>query len=302
MLVQQLMGLFNDKFAREQKIPNYQPFILEKGKVSILSNKTRLDSVIIPLRYAANPQLIDGYITQSLSMPYTPQINNANLKLEAVDNSIPTNSISHSDRLSRTAHLLNGLPFINKNRNNFLVLEISPRHIFALKNGHGSYFKEIITQCGLQTRNIVISMTLYGNYDSQHEILLLEGLKNYRNLGYKIALNIGYLFSSHNVLDFISRLSPDYLLVNAPTYGYSSANLRKNLLSDLQYLKQMQAISAGKVIMRAIEKNDQALIAQDAGFDLVEGDYYKNFEELPSPSFAAEYHRPPAVKNYAFAN
>lgn len=300
MLVQQLVGLFNDKFAQEQKIPNYHPFILEKGKVSILANKTRSDSVIIPLRHSASPQLIGGYITQSLSVPYTPQFNSANLKLETVDNNIPINSISHSDRLCRTAHLLNALPLI-RNKNNFLVLDISPRHIFALKNGHGSYFKEIITQCGLQTRNIAISMTLYGNYDAQHEILLLEGLKNYRNLGYKIALNIGYLFSSHNVLDFISRLSPDYLLVNAPTHGYSSANLRKNLLSDLQYLQQMQAISGGHVIMRAVEKNDQALIAQDAGFDLVEGDYYQTFEELPSPSFTAEYHRQ-SVKNYAFAN
>lgn len=301
MLVQQLVGLFNDKFAQEQKIPNYHPFILEKGKVSILANKTRSDSVIIPLRHSASPQLIGGYITQSLSVPYTPQFNSANLKLEAVDNNIPTNSVSHSDRLCRTAHLLNGLPFINKNRNNFLVLEISPRHIFALKNGHGTYFKEIITQCGLQTRNIVISMTLYGSYDPLHEVLLLEGLKNYRNLGYKIALNIGYLFSSHTILDFISRLSPDYLLVNAPTHGYSSANLRKNLLSDLQYLKQMLTVSGGQVIMRAVEQNDQALIAQDARVDLVEGSYYQTSNEFLSPSFTEEYHGQP-VKNYAFAD
>jgi EAL domain-containing protein (putative c-di-GMP-specific phosphodiesterase class I) len=293
MQLQQLVKIFNDKCSQDQKTPNYHPFVLENGKVSVLFNKNRIDSVVTPVHYTATPLLTAGYITQTLSSPYTPQLHHA-----AIAKIIPSNAISLFDRLCRTTHLLNSLSFVN-DKNAFLVLEISPRHIFALKQGHGVYFAEVIRQVGLQTSNIVVSMSLYGVYDAHHENLLLEGLKNYRALGYKIAINTGYLFSSNNLLDFVSRVSPNYLLVNAPTHGYSSTESRNSLLSELYYLKQTLARTGGKLIMREIEQKSQVLLAQDAGFELVEGKYYQSFDEFPAPSLA-EYSKN-TVKNYEFA-
>jgi hypothetical protein len=263
MALASLVSLFNQKFAQEQGNPHYRPLIIEQGRVSAVSEQKRIDITTFPVHYTGNRQLTAGVIAASHTTPFDSAIN-----VEAAAPGLVNHSIPHFDRLSRTTQLLNALELMD-NRSNFFVLEISPRHIFALDSGHGAYFKEIVSLCGLQTTNIVCCLTLYGAYNAHHEQLLLAGLNNYRALGYKIAVNVGYLLSSNHLEGFIQRLAPDYLLINAPTYGYTASELRSHLLAELQSLKQIAANPYPKMIMREIQDDEQMLFAQEAKVDLI---------------------------------
>ncbi|WAK02436.1 hypothetical protein [Methylobacter sp. YRD-M1] len=274
MPLQQLVEYFNDRFEHEHH-SRVRTFILEDGKINGLFGPIRIGSIFLPIRHADRPEEIAGHAAQISVSTYESHQQQTfeieNLLTDAVKQPVDFESIINLDRLCRTVHMLNYLPLTHFD--GVLVLEVDPRHIFGVKRDHGAYFEEVIVKCGLATHNVVISMTV-NNFYSLHPARLLEGLNNYRNRGYRIALNLASLYAAHNVRDLITKLAPDYLRINTPKPDRAAAD-GSALLQALENLKALADSVAGQAILQQIERKEQAALAAQAGFDLVQGDFYE---------------------------
>lgn len=296
MSLQQLVDHFNDTFAQEHQC-NFHPFVLNNNKVTGVFGIAHINSKFTPIHTAYDFHLIEGYAAQAIaSTEEKSQIKTAkvNRLLEKTLNKPGhVRSIISFDRLCRTVNLLNYLPLANNN--NFLITEVDPYHILSIPYNHGAYFEEIIVYSGLKTQNVVISMTITGVHEL-HYPQLLKGLNNYRECGYKIALNIGRLISADKTILFINQLSPDYVIVTAPNESYSCLSLNSSLMAALQHLKELTASLGGQIMLQDVNKPEQGLCAAQIGFDLVEGAYYKkiagNKLDLMAPKSDA--------KNYSY--
>jgi EAL domain-containing protein (putative c-di-GMP-specific phosphodiesterase class I) len=286
MPLQQLVEYFNDRFEHEHH-SRVRTFILEDGKINGLFGPIRIGSIFLPIRHADRPEEIAGHAAQISVSTYESHQQQTfeieNLLTDAVKQPVDFESIINLDRLCRTVHMLNYLPLTHFD--GVLVLEVDPRHIFGVKRDHGAYFEEVIVKCGLATHNVVISMTV-NNFYSLHPARLLEGLNNYRNRGYRIALNLVSLYAAHNVRDLITKLAPDYLRINAPRPDRDATD-GTAVLQALKNLKALADSVAGQAILQQIERKEQAALAAQAGFDLVQGGFYEaaqNGQSIANPS------------------
>ncbi len=281
MPLQQLVEYFNDRFEHEHH-SRVRTFILEDGKINGLFGPIRIGSLFLPIRHADRPEEIAGHAAQISVSTYESHQQQTfeieNLLTDAVKQPVDFESIINLDRLCRTVHMLNYLPLTHFD--GVLVLEVDPRHIFGVKRDHGVYFEEVIVKCGLATHNVVISMTV-NNFYSLHPARLLEGLNNYRNRGYRVALNLVSLYAAHNVRDLITKLAPDYLRINAPKPDRDATG-GTAILQALKNLKALADSVAGQAILQQIERKEQAALAAQAGFDLVQGGFYEAAQSGPS--------------------
>lgn len=274
MPLQQLVEYFNNRFETEHH-SDIKPFIIENGTVSGLFGQIRVSSTFKPVRYTLEPNRIAGHSskisvsTHDFQQLHTMEIEN--LLNETIKQPSDFQSIINLDRLCRTVHMLNYLPITHLS--GVLFLEVDPRHILSVKLNHGAYFEEVIVACGLATKNVVISMTVNSVY-ALHHAQLLEGLHNYRQRGYQIALNIDLIYSAKSIVDLIEQLAPNYLRVNVPSFNNSPLNSESNWYNTLNNLKDLLDRVGGRTIMRHIHQKEQALVALNAGFDFIEGNYY----------------------------
>lgn len=179
-------------------------------------------------------------------------------------------SIIDFDRLSRTTHMLNYLPLAHLQ--GALFLEVDPRHILGIKKDHGAYFEEVINHCGLETKNIVITMAVSSPY-AKHYPALIAGLINYRVRGYKIALKFDYVAQEEQSFNLITQLTPNFVSLSARSLD----QLRDNALADkLRHLNARVEIAGGQSILSQIDQQSFALLAEDTGFNFVQGPYYEN--------------------------
>lgn len=275
MPLQQLVNHFNDRFEAEHH-SSFRPFIVEKGLVSGLFGPIRIGSDFLPIRHSSGSDSIAGHAAQLSVSPYNEGLHNTpanelgNLLTDTIKQPADFQSIINLDRLCRTVHMLNYLPYAHSN--NVLFLEVDPRHILGVKQDHGAYFEEIISKCGLATKNIVISMAVNSFY-ALHYAQLLEGLNNYRQRGYQVALNVGQLYSAEGLADFIAKLSPKYLRVNAPDTGNADTK------AALGALKDLQGLVGGQTILQQVNRKEQAALASEVGVELVQGSYYDKLSE-----------------------
>lgn len=273
--LQQLVDHFNDRFEREHQ-SGFRPFIVEKGLVSGLFGPIRIGSDFLPIRHSADSDSIAGHAVQLSVSPYNdgPQDIQAgelgNLLTDTIKQPADFQSIINLDRLCRTVHMLNYLPYAHCG--SVLFLDVDPRHILGVQQDHGAYFEEIIAKCGLATKNIVISMAVNSFY-VLHHAQLLEGLNNYRQRGYQVALNVGQLYSAKGLADFIAKLSPKYLRVNAPDTGNPDTK------TALGALKDLQGLIGGQTILQQVNRKEQAVMASGVAFELVQGSYYDKLSE-----------------------
>ncbi|CAG1020050.1 hypothetical protein DOJK_00040 [Patescibacteria group bacterium] len=274
MPLQELVEYFNDRFEEEHHLI-FKPFVLQNNVVNGLFGQIRVSSTFKPVRYALEPNRIAGHTAKISVSTHDFQklhlMSIENLLNDTIKQQTDFQSIVNLDRLCRTVHMLNYLPIMDLGGN--LFLEVDPRHILSLKSNHGVYFEEVIAACGLATKNIVISMTVNNVYALHHE-QLLEGLNNYRHRGYQIALNMDYIYSAKSIVDLITQLAPHYLRVKVPDFNNNSFDIKSNWYDTLNNLKTLLNKVGGKTIMRSIHKKEQALIALNAHFDFVEGNYY----------------------------
>jgi EAL domain-containing protein (putative c-di-GMP-specific phosphodiesterase class I) len=272
MPLQHLVEYFNDRFAREHR-SSLRPFILENGKVSGLFGPIRISSLFAPLRQTLKPAVIAGHIAQIKVETYEAQHLHCNeienLLAHNLADSMDFESIINFDRLSRTVHMLNYLSLSTSN--SVLFLDVNPRHILVIKQDHGAYFEEVIVQCGLETRNIVIIMAVNSEYARYYQELL-KGLDNYRHRGYKIALKFDYLIQESQAFDLIEKLSPDYVSLSA---RYLDQVRDSTKLAKLQDLKKLVVSIGGQSVLQQIDQKKSELLAINTGFDWVQGDYYE---------------------------
>ncbi|WP_333873984.1 hypothetical protein [Methylobacter sp.] len=267
MPLQDLVEYFNDRFELEHR-STYRPFILENGEVSGLFGPIRIDSIFSPLRQTLKPTTIVGHTAQiTVATHKTPPLYSNEIENIRTDSSVQaTNfeSIINFDRLSRTVHMLNylALPRLQ----GLLFLEVDPRHILGIKQDHGAYFEEAIARCGLENKNIVISMAVFSQYDRYYQELI-NGLDNYRRRGYRIALKFDYI-PQKNQSDLITKLSPDYV-------AFSAINIDSKIEETLYQLKVLVASVGGLSILQQIDDKKTDTLARNIGFDLVEGSYYR---------------------------
>jgi EAL domain-containing protein (putative c-di-GMP-specific phosphodiesterase class I) len=276
MPLQQLVNHFNDRFAHEHHA-GFRPFVVENNLVSGLFGPIRISSTFSPVRRANDNDAVAGHIAQlavSTHEHHTPGGQDGGLGdflTDTLTQPVDFQAIINLDRLYRTVHMLNYLPYAHLG--GVLFLDVDPRHILSVKQNHGVYFEEIIIKCGLATKNVAISMTVNSFY-ALHHGELLEGLHNYRQRGYQIALNIGPLYSANGLQDLIAKLAPDYLRANAPSAGDNGLSADISRPSALTSLKELQALVGGQTILQRVEQKEQALTPPSGGFDLVQGGYY----------------------------
>jgi EAL domain-containing protein (putative c-di-GMP-specific phosphodiesterase class I) len=265
MPLQQLVNHFNDRFEKEHH-SSFRPFILENNQVSGLFGPIRISSAFTPVRSTENNDVLAGHIAQLLVSPYD-DFQHASADQPPVD----FQSIINLDRLSRTVHMLNYLPF--SHLGGVLFLDVDPRHVLGVSGNHGAYFEEVIEKCGLATKNVVISIAL-NNYYALNHSQLLDGLKNYRQRGYQIALNIGQLYTANGLVDLISKLAPDFIRVNAPGSGQGDLDVQITWPSALRSLKELVDLLGSQTVLQQVDEKEQAFIVANMGFKLVQGRYY----------------------------
>jgi hypothetical protein len=266
MPIQGLVDYFNDRFEFEHRT-SFHPFILENGVVSGLFGPIKIDSYFNPLRQTTKPTAIFGQVaqisvsTRKIQHLYPNEIENLLLN-ERSENAI-FDSFINFDRLARTVHMLNFLT-----QEGVLFLEVDPRHVLGVKEGHGAYFEEVLNRCSLETADVVIMISVHYRYALYYQELL-KGLQNYRQRNYGIALKFETLNPDNKELELINTIEPDYVSISARSLGKApDINLLKLLLQGVK-------ATGGDSILQHIDAAKAACIAGDAGFDWVEGSYYR---------------------------
>lgn len=273
MPLQYLVEYFNDRLGREHR-SSFRPFVLEEGKVSGLFGPIKIDSSFAPLRQTLKPTVIVGHKARITVAPNKTQHLYANeIETLLANNSVPANdfeSIINFDRLSRTVHMLNYLTLAHLQ--GLLFLEVDPRHILGIKQDHGAYFEEVIAQCGLETKNVVIVLAVNSQYARYYQELI-NGLDNYQRRGYQIALKFDYLPQESEAFDLIAKIIPNYVCTSAR--NLEAIVHDKTLQEKLHQLKTRVASVGGQCILQQIDEKKSDLLARNSGFDLVEGGYYR---------------------------
>ncbi len=273
MPLQNLADYFNDRFGQEHR-SSFRPFLLENEVISTLFGQIKISSLFLPIRHVKKPNEITGHAaklmvsTHEVQYLYSDEIENLLSNHPHSDNNFE--SIIDFDRLSRTTHMLNYLPLAHLQ--GALFLEVDPRHILGIKKDHGAYFEEVINHCGLETKNIVITMAVSSPY-AKHYPALIAGLINYRVRGYKIALKFDYVAQEEQSFNLITQLTPNFVSLSARSLD----QLRDNALADkLRHLNARVEIAGGQSILSQIDQQSFALLAEDTGFNFVQGPYYEN--------------------------
>lgn len=282
MPLQNLVDYFNDRFGQEHR-SSFRPFLLEDGGISALFGQIKIGSVFLPIRQALKPAEIIGHAsklkvsTHEVQYLYSDEIEN--LLSNHPHQADGFESIINFDRLSRTVHMLNYLPITHLQ--GVLFLEVDPRHILGVKKDHGAYFEEVIGQCGLETKNVVIIMSVNSHY-ARHYQELITGLDNYRRRGYQIALKFEYVAQESQSFDLITKLSPNYVSLSARHLEQVRDNA---LFEKLHDLKALVVSTGGQTILQQIDQKKSESLARTTGFDLVQGSYY---ERLSASAFLPE--------------
>ena len=273
MPLQGLVDYFNDRLEREHR-SNLRPFVLEEGKVSGLFGPIRIESSFTPLRLTLTPTVIVGHTAHiSVAANKTQHLHANEIETLLANNSETTTdfeSIINFDRLSRTVHMLNYLTL--PHLQGVLFLEVDPRHILGIKQDHGAYFEEVIVQCGLETKNVAIVLAVNSQYGRYYQELI-NGLNNYRRRGYQIALKFDYLDQDSDAFDVIAKISPNYVSLSAQNIEDQVHDYA--LIPRLHELNTSVASVGGQSILQEIDDTESDLLARTAGFDLVEGGYYR---------------------------
>ncbi|GAB6141132.1 hypothetical protein JCM14076_18610 [Methylosoma difficile] len=276
MYLQPLVEHLNDAFSREHRT-SFRPFVLEGNLVSGIFGPIRISSLFTPIRTNKSPETIIGHKAQinvstfETKRLYSEEVENL---LSYDRNAAVSESIVNFDRLCRTVHLLNYLPIVPLQRRIFL--EVDPRHILGVKKDHGAYFEDIIERCGLSTKNIVILTTLSSQYAKYYQELH-NGLSNYKQRGYQIAVKFDVESGKNESFDFISKLSLDYVCFSVGDLELPKDQVQLDRLNQLKTL--VNAIGAQSILKQANQKQAEQ-IARTVGFDLVHGSYYADIPHV----------------------
>lgn len=165
------------------------------------------------------------------------------------------------DRLCRTLHTLN---YLNMGtRNSLLFLNVHPELLVAV-NSHGKVFEHVLHQHDVPTNEVVIEI-----HESavSEEKLLAAAIANYRERGYKIAIDD--FGKEHSNLERLWTLSPEYVKLDGGIIQQAEVNpgLQRILPKLVEIIRDLGA----EVIVEGVETNEQLELARYAGVHLIQG-------------------------------
>lgn len=143
------------------------------------------------------------------------------------------------DRLCRTLHALNFL-LQGGEDSGFLGLNIHPRHVEAVRTDHGQAFEQVLHQCGLSPEKVVLEISSRSLQNPNH---LVEAVSNYRQRGYRIALDSIRQLPEP---DHLRALTPDLIKFDPQVLELSDAKLGLLLSASGSAGAQRIVVGAGR--------------------------------------------------------
>jgi EAL domain-containing protein (putative c-di-GMP-specific phosphodiesterase class I) len=165
------------------------------------------------------------------------------------------------DRLCRTLHTLN---FLNMGTGNGLLFLNVHAALLVAVNSHGKVFEHVLHQHDVPTSGVVIEIKESAVNEGP---LLAAAISNYRERGYKIAIdNFG---KDHSNLERLWTLSPEYVKLDGSLIHQASTNPRLQLI--LPKLVEIIRDLGAEVIIEGVETEEQSDLARHAGVNLIQG-------------------------------
>lgn len=165
------------------------------------------------------------------------------------------------DRVSRTLHVLNFRQIYAER--GLLFLNVHPKLLITV-NAHGKIFERILHANSVQTDRVVIEIQA-GLIE--HDKQLKEAIDNYRDRGYRIAIdNFG---KAQSRIDRLWKFSPDFVKFDLSIIqtAASDERVRKTLPSLIKIVRDLGA----QPVITGIESQAQLDIAIEAGGSLLQG-------------------------------
>ena len=165
------------------------------------------------------------------------------------------------DRVSRTLHVLNFRQIYAEN--GLLFLNVHTK-LLASVNAHGKVFERILHANSVPTNRVVIEI-LESAVDQEKP--LAEAVENYRDRGYKIAIDS--FGSNHSNLDRLWKLAPDFvkLDINLIQEAERNPKVRKVLPQLISIIRDLGA----QPVIQGIETQTQFDIAIESASTLLQG-------------------------------
>jgi EAL domain-containing protein (putative c-di-GMP-specific phosphodiesterase class I) len=247
--------------------------LIETGREGLVCNfiGMRLASVFQPV-VRADGKVVGREALLRASILEHGELTQGLTSHSAFEEAVKINRLVLFDRLVRTIHLLN-----HSNRfaeHELLFLNVHPRLLTSVSD-HGRIFEHILHYYSVPTSRVVIEIKESAVKDAAR---LEDAVRNYRSLGYKIAVdNFG---TAHSSLERMLRLQPDIVkldgaLIRATEYTPSLTGVISGLVDKFHS-------GGAQVAITGIETARQLEIARQFGADLLQGDY------LGRPEFAAD--------------
>ncbi|MFC7418636.1 EAL domain-containing protein [Iodobacter arcticus] len=166
------------------------------------------------------------------------------------------------DRLCRSLHLMNHLAGPQKGQT--LFLNVHPELLITVEKQHGETFERILQDQGLKPGNVVLEIIEAAIPDAQ-EADLIRAVRNYRQRGYRIALD-DY---GHANLSRLLSLAPEIVKLDKALIHAAEGNSKaQRLLSQL--VEMLHGIES-QVVIEGIESAKQLAIAKESGADFLQG-------------------------------
>jgi EAL domain-containing protein (putative c-di-GMP-specific phosphodiesterase class I) len=170
-------------------------------------------------------------------------------------------SLVKFDRVCRTLHVLNFKQIYQDN--GYLFLNVHPNLLISV-NAHGKVFERILHHHSVPTERVVIE--IQENIVEQ-EKLLSDAIDNYRERGYRIAID-GF-GKKHSNLDRLWKLSPEFVKLDISLIQEAEHNprIRKIIPGLIGIIRDLGA----QPVIKGIETQTQLDIAIEAGSTLLQG-------------------------------
>jgi EAL domain-containing protein (putative c-di-GMP-specific phosphodiesterase class I) len=165
------------------------------------------------------------------------------------------------DRVSRTLHVLNFRQIYAES--GLLFLNVHPKLLIAV-NAHGKVFEKILHSNSVPTDRVVIEIQ-EGLIEQEKQ--LTEAIDNYRERGYRIAIDRFGSTQSH--IDRLWKFAPDFVKIDQSLIQKAEQNHRihKILPGLIKMIKDLGA----QPIITGIETKIQLDIAIESDASLVQG-------------------------------
>ena len=171
-------------------------------------------------------------------------------------------AVIYLDRLCRTLHALNGLAHV---ASGWLLLDVHPRHVQEVRQGHGQVFERLLRRCGLQPRQIVLRFQVAETIDLSH---LGRSLERFRTRGFAIAL-VHPGDADPNQFESLLDLAPDFIHLERPRRGLAAGEQAARLVSQVLRAHQHHC----QVLVQGIDSPAQVDLAWLAGVDGLQGEF-----------------------------